>query len=301
MKGYFKLFYKAIRDSVVHFIDADGFAMASHIALSVLMAVFPFLIFGTAMAGLFGADSFSQTAIHFIFDTWPEDIARPISQQLIEVLKEPRGGLLTFSVLAAAYFASNGVEALRTALNRAYRVTEERPWYITRLVSLGFVLLGVLVFATVSVLLIAVPVALRFAENWFPFLKTVLADIADWSVIGTLILLTVGLTLAHLWLPGGRRRLIDVLPGIGLTLFLWLAGALGFAAYLSGFANYAATYAGLASLMVVLIFLYMLGALFIIGAEFNASVMVLRRSRRREKMRQQALSGKTEPVSQSGG
>ena len=43
------------------------------------------------------------------------------------MLTIPRGGLLTISVLAAAYFASNGVEALRISLNRAYRVAETRP------------------------------------------------------------------------------------------------------------------------------------------------------------------------------
>ena len=74
-------------------------------------------------------------------------------------------------------------------------------------------------------------------------------------------------------LPAGRRRLIDVLPGVLLTLALWLVGALLFAYYLAAFANYAATYAGLASIMIVLVFLYMVGAIFIIGAEFNAALM----------------------------
>ena len=103
--------------------------------LSALLAVFPFLIFGTALAGFLGADQFAETAVHLIFDTWPETIAKPLSDQVVQVLTIPRGGLLTISVLAAAYFASNGVEALRVSLNRAYRVAETRPWYVTRLVS----------------------------------------------------------------------------------------------------------------------------------------------------------------------
>jgi membrane protein len=61
-----------------------------------------------------------------------------------------------------------------------------------------------------------------------------------------------------------------------LTLLLWLAGALIFAFYLATFANYTATYAGLASVMVVLIFLYMVGVIFIIGAEINAALMKFR-------------------------
>ena len=40
-------------DAFRHFIDDDGWAIASHIALSTLMALFPFLIVVTALAGFF--------------------------------------------------------------------------------------------------------------------------------------------------------------------------------------------------------------------------------------------------------
>ncbi|MCL6708669.1 YihY/virulence factor BrkB family protein [Pseudomonas sp. R2.Fl] len=281
MPTFLRMLYRVSFDAVYHFSEDDGWAMASHVALSALLAVFPFLIFGTALAGFLGADQFSDTAIHLIFDTWPAVIAKPLSDELLNVLTMPRGGLLTVSVLAAAYFASNGVEALRAGLNRAYRVTETRPWYITRLISLGFMLGAVVVFAVVSVLLVAVPVALAFAERWFPWMKDWLAAVAGWRVSGTVALLVVGLLLSHLGLPAGRRRLIDVLPGVVLTLLLWMVGALIFTSYLSSFANYAATYAGLASIMIVIVFLYMIGVIFLIGAEFNAALMKFAAARRK--------------------
>jgi membrane protein len=90
------------------------------------------------------------------------------------------------------------------------------------------------------------------------------------------LVLTVGLFVAHLWLPAGRRRILDVVPGVLLTLVCWFVGALIFAYYLATFANYTATYAGLASVMIALIFLYMIGVIFIIGAEINAALMKFR-------------------------
>ena len=276
MPVFFRMLYKVSYDALYHFSEDDGWAMASHVALSALLAVFPFLIFGTALASFLGADQFAETAVHVIFDTWPETIAKPLSDQVIQVLTIPRGGLLTVSVLAAAYFASNGVEALRVSLNRAYRVSETRPWYITRLVSLGYVLGAVISLAAISALLVVVPVALAFAETNFPFMKDFLSTVSSWRIYGTLALLIIGLVLFHLGLPAGKRRLPDVIPGILLTLILWLVGALAFASYLASFANYAATYAGLASIMIVLVFLYMVGAIFIIGAEFNAALMKYR-------------------------
>jgi membrane protein len=276
MHRVLRTLYKVIYDAVYHFIEDDGFAMASHVALSTLLAVFPFLIFGTALASFLGASQFSGTAIHLIFDTWPEAIAKPLADQVIQVLTIPRGGLLTISVLAAAYFASNGVEALRISLNRAYRMTETRPWYITRLASLGFMLIAVLIFAAISILLVAVPVVENYARIWLPWLSDMLAIVSNWRIYGTLFVLSVGLLIVHLWLPAGRRKVLDVVPGVLLTMLAWLAGALIFAYYLQTFANYTATYAGLASVMIILIFLYMVGVIFIMGAEVNAALLKFR-------------------------
>ncbi len=273
MPAFIRIAWKVIFDALWHFSEDDGWAMASHVALSTLLAIFPFLIFGTALGSFLGADQFAVTAVHFIFDTWPESIAKPISDEVVQVLTIPRGGLLTISVLAAAYFASNGVEALRVSLNRAYRVSESRAWYKTRMASLAFVLAGVLVLAIVSILLVAVPLALRYAGTYLPLFNNLLSMLDSWSLAGVFVMLTTGLIVSHLWLPDGRRKIMDVLPGIILTLIAWSVGAYVFASYLASFANYVSTYAGLASIMIALVFLYIVGAIFIIGAEINAAIM----------------------------
>ncbi len=294
--------FKVLWDAYWHFTEDDGWAMASHVALSGLLALFPFLIFGTALAGFLGAGGFSTTAVHLLFDAWPADIAEPVASEIQRVLLIPRGGLLTVSVLAAAYFASNGVEALRISLNRAYRVTEHRAWYVTRLASLGYVVVAVVIFAVISILLVAVPVTLRFAETKFPWLISDLNAVANWGLVGTGLLLMVGLLFSHKWLPAGNRRIIDILPGVLMTIILWTVFGFGFAAYLSTFANYAATYAGLASIMIVLIFLYMVGVIFMLGAEFNAALMkyriysVFSRFRRERKELLQEQSKPDEPA-----
>jgi membrane protein len=137
-------------------------------------------------------------------------------------------------------------------------------------------MIAVVIFAAVSVLLVAVPIALNYARYWFPLFADTLEVVFSWRVYGTLFMLTIGLFVVHLWLPAGRRRVFDVAPGVLVTLLLWLVGALIFAYYLATFANYTATYAGLASVMIVLIFLYMVGVIFIVGAEINAALLKFR-------------------------
>lgn len=276
MPVFVKVIYKVLYDALYHFTEDDGWAMASHVALSSLLAVFPFLIFGTALATYLGANEFADTAVHLIFDTWPSTIADPISKEVVRVLTVPHGGLLTISVLAAAYFASNGVEALRISLNRAYRVHETRRWYVTRSISLAYVLAATLALAAVSVFLVFVPLAADSVEAWFPWTRTVLELIQVWRFWGTILVLVVTLVVAHLFMPAGHRRLMDVIPGIVFTLLAWAGAAFIFAYYISTFANYTRTYAGLASIMIVLVFLYMVGVIFIIGGEINAALMKFR-------------------------
>lgn len=272
MRKLYGFLRRVIADALGHFLTDDGWALASHVALSGIMALFPFLIFATALASFLGASAFTDTAVHVIFDTWPDVIATPIAREVRNVLNVQRSGLLTISVIAAAYFASNGIEALRVALNRAYRVIDTRSIIYCRLQSLGYVIVATVGIMAISFLLVLAPLAVRIAEKWIPEIALVSGTIGFWRYVIATTVLVVGLLVVHLWLPA-RRRLIDILPGILLTLIAWTAGATIFANYLETFATYVSTYAGLASIMAAIVFLYIIAAIFIIGAEINAAII----------------------------
>ena len=77
----------------------------------------------------------------------------------------------------------------------------------------------------------------------------------------------------HMWLPAGRRPIERVWPGIVATLALWLACGFTFGRYLSDFSyTYVNYYAGLASAMTALVFLYFTAWIFIYGGELNAAI-----------------------------
>ncbi len=275
---------RVLYDALGHFNDDDGWAMASHLAISALMALFPFLIFATTLASFLGAQAFAETAVHLVFDTWPEQIAEPISKEVISVLTVPRGDLLTYGVLLAAFFASNGIEALRTSLNRAYRVVENRSILFRRVQSLVFVLIATMGFVIISTLLVFAPIVTNMVERNLEFLRpffdngnfewvrSYLLTINFWRYAIASTVIVVGLSAVHFWLPTGRRRFREILPGLVFTLAAWLIGSTVFAAYLESFANYVTTYAGLASIMIAIVFLYIMSAIFILGGELNAAI-----------------------------
>jgi membrane protein len=67
------------------------------------------------------------------------------------------------------------------------------------------------------------------------------------------------------------------MPGIVLCIVLWWAVSRGFGLYLSSFATYSVTYAGLAGIMSTLVYLYLMSAIFVLGAEFNGQLMDARK------------------------
>jgi membrane protein len=268
-------------DAVGHLIDDDAMAIASHLALSVLMAIFPFIIFVAALAGFLGDHALAQQVANIIFNIWPEEVASPIAAQVHDVLTGATPGLLTVSAVVAIYLASNGVEAVRTALNRAYRCSEARSIFFRRGQSLVFVVIGAAASLTIALLAAVGPSAFAYLAQHFPTLLpyeeiyNILRDLL------TSVLMIVVLVATHLWLPQSRPPATQLWPGIVGTLLLWFVAGKVFAFYLGKFANYAATYAGLASVVTAIFFLYLIALIMILGAEFNAALGRLRDGRLR--------------------
>jgi membrane protein len=275
-----RLLYELATIAYNRFVMHDGWAIASHVALSVLMAMFPFLILITAMASILGSGKLADEAADLILEAWPKEIATPIANEVHNILTVRRGGVLTLGGILALYFASSGVESLRVGLNRAYGVRETRAWWFTRLESIGFVLGGAVVMLGFAVLVVLGPLVWRAVVYWVPALQP-LNGLIDFLRLGVAtVLIVVGLVAAHKYVPAGRRTFGAILPGIGVTLTLWLFGGVGFGQYLESFPTaYAWTYGSLATAMAALVFLYTLAAIFLYGGELNGTLIAAERRR----------------------
>ncbi len=250
----------------------DGWALASHIALSILLALFPFLIFVTALGSFFGTKELADAVVRILIDALPEAVSSPISTEVRNVLMGQRRDLLTIGGALAIWFSSSGVESLRVGLNRAYGVEETRSWMLTRLQSIIFVLIGAAGLLALGFLVVLAPAAIAATSIWVPEFDVFASryDITRYGATSSILL--SGLIVAHVWLPAGKRTVLSILPGIVMTLVCWLAAAITFGAYLARFSTYASTYAGFAAPMMALVFLYFLAVIFIAGGELNAAV-----------------------------
>jgi membrane protein len=269
-------------DAYLRFVADDGWAISSHIALTTLTSLFPFLIFVTALASFLGSQDLADEAAKLMFDAWPAIVANPISNEVHNVLTAPRGGLLTVGAILALYFSSSAIEALRVGLNRAYETVEARPWWLLRLESIAYVLVGAISLLALAFLIVLWPLIwaaiLRFAPGLAPLQATV--TFVRLGIASALM--AISLLIAHRWLPMERRSFIEIVPGVVLTFVCCVAFGEIFGAYLGEFArNYVSTYAGLASVMIALVFLYTIAAIFVFGGDLNAAIMRARKERRR--------------------
>src|ERR1700680_3433509 len=144
-------------DAFYTFLADDGWASASHIALSTLMALFPFLIVLASLAGFFGSKELADQAVGLLLQVWPKQVADSLSSEIHDVLTPSRGDILSIGAGLPVYVAANGVEALRVALNRAYSMIEPRRWYWLRLESIGYTLIAAVTSLASAFLIVLCP------------------------------------------------------------------------------------------------------------------------------------------------
>jgi membrane protein len=293
-----KRWWNIALDAFWQFNADDGWAIASHIALSGLMSLFPFFLVLTAVAGMIGSTDLASEAARLVLEAWPEQVSGPIALEIQHVLEGQQQRVLTVGAALALFFASSGVESVRIGLNRAYSVVDTRSMWLLRLESIGYVILGLVSVLALSFLVLLAPLIIRAMTKYVPtrlpsqlpnyvpnYFQTLLYELPDFDDTMTTVyrftiasmLIIVPLIVVHKWLPAGTRRFREIIPGILATLILWLLAGVIFGRYLADFAfTYSVYYAGLASPMIALAFLYFTASIFIYGGELNATILKAR-------------------------
>ena len=204
-------------DAAYAFADDDGWALASHIALSALLALFPFLIVLTALAGFVGSKDVADNLATLLLDTWPQEVAAPLAREIHNVLGTTRGGVLTIGVVLSVYFAASGVDSLRIALNRAYNAKETRLWWLLKFESIAYVLVAAVALLALGFLIVLAPLVFATWLKHAPWLAPLERQFtyARYGITG--IVIVIALVVAHKWLPGGNHSFRDIMPGVIVT------------------------------------------------------------------------------------
>ena len=108
-------------------VDHDVFDRAASLSYYFFFALFPTLLFLTALLGLLPIPKLMDRLLDYITKVLPGDAASLLTRTLTEVVKGARGSLVSIGVLAALWGAASGMVSIRTALNVAYDTRDRRP------------------------------------------------------------------------------------------------------------------------------------------------------------------------------
>jgi membrane protein len=265
--------WAVLRDATDGLFRHDGVMVASAIAFSLVFALFPFAIFVVALGAIMGGADLAAYIRGEALGLLPAHVIQTLEPELERILVvTERARPLTFGILVTLVSITGAVEAIRDGLNRAYGCVEDRHVLRRYLSSLFFVFVGMAFLLVIATLGVVIPVWLDMLHRFFPETELELRFLETGSealLVGTTAAMLFAL---HLFLPARRRRVASVVGGVLLTLATWWLAAKGFGLYISEIANYSATYAGLAGIVVLMFFLFIQALIFLYGAEVNRSI-----------------------------
>jgi membrane protein len=258
--------------------DDNCFGLAAQLAFYFLLALFPALLFFVALIGYLPVENALSELLTALGTVAPQELVRLLRGQLAQIADGSQASLPTLGITGAIWSSSAAMVTIIDALNRAYDVTEWRPWWKRRLVAMLLtVALALFIIVAMTLILVGPAMAFRLA-NWLGLGSAValLWALIRWPVI--LFCVIVSVDLVYHFAPNGRGRWVWITPGALLATALWLVGSFAFGVYVSNFGEYTATYGAIGGAIVTMLWFYVSSIAILVGAELNGVIEDARRS-----------------------
>jgi membrane protein len=246
---------------------------ASSFSFNFFLAAFPAIIFFFTIIPYIPVVHFQDTLLELMRDFIPEKAYGAVEETLFDIVKRPRGGLLSIGFILAMYFSTNGINSLMESFNQTYHTIETRSAYKQRLVSILLVLiLSVLVILAITLIIVG-PIVLRFltSENILRDRFTLqLIILGKWIIVAALFFFVF--SFLYYLAPAKRRQFRFISAGSTLATILTIITSIGFNYYVNNFLRYNTLYGSIGTLMIVMLWIYFNAIIVLVGFELNASI-----------------------------
>ncbi|MDC2865394.1 MULTISPECIES: YihY/virulence factor BrkB family protein [unclassified Bacillus (in: firmicutes)] len=254
----------------------DLAGLAAQLAYFFLLSLFPALVFLITLLGYIPIET--EDILTFLRNYAPEDAMSLIEANVHTIMNKQNSGLLSFGLLAMLWFASNGVNAVMKAFNRAYDINETRSFILTR--ALSIVLTLAMIFMIVFALILPVFGQL-IGSAIFKILGLSDEFSFVWSIVRLLLsfLVLFGLfCFLYKFAPNRHVKRKEVMTGALFAAIGWIVVSYSFAFYVDNFGNYSTTYGSLGGIIILILWFYLTGWVILLGGEINALLNYYRTS-----------------------
>ena len=265
--------------TIVQFRADNGTDLAAGVAYYGMLSIFPLLIGIIALASFFVDSKAVQSLISEQIQAGAPGSAEFLQQRIANI-QRIRGTLSLLSIVGLIWTASAMFGAISRAVNRAWNVEGGPPFYIEKLRHIGMAL-GTGVLLMVSSLLITSRIFLAHVEEFigdvlpFLFLSNSVYLVFT-ELLSVLMAFSVFLVI-YKFIPHTDTDWSDIWLGALVAALLFELGRNAFVFYLNNFGNYAEIYGSLASVVVLLVWIFISALILIIGAEVASEFARMKR------------------------
>jgi membrane protein len=248
------------------------FGWAASLAYYFFLALFPALLFVVSLASVLPVQDLIDRIVTILSRVAPGDVVTIARQQFVQITRQPHGGVLTLSLLAALWSTSSGMTAIVDTLNQAYHITETRPWWRVRLTATALTLALTIVTLIAFALVMVGPTAVQQTADWLtlgPLFRSTW-NVVRWPVAFALVVSALG-CIYH-FAPNTRHEWVWITPGSVTAAAIWLLISLAFKWYVSHFGDYQKTYGAIGGVMVTLLWFYVSSLAILVGAQLDATI-----------------------------
>lgn len=266
------LFKNALERTYTDVCRNHTLQMAAALSYYFVLSLFPALIFLSAVVAFLPVPDLFGQVVSMMGRFLPPDTMGLVRRILADVITPNRGAFLSFGILGTLWAASGGFSAAIEALNVAYDVEDDRPFWKTRPLAVGLAfIMGALLLVALSVMIVGP----RFGE-WLAA-KVHLSNVfvllwpfIHWSLAISFTVLAV--EALYFWAPNVKQRFLATLPGAIFAVACWIALSYLLGIYFRSFAHFNKTYGTLGAAVALMTWLYWTGFAILVGAELNSEL-----------------------------
>jgi membrane protein len=270
-------FFAVLKRAFANFRAHEMTDTAGTLTYFAMMSLFPALLLGVTVLGLFGQEGLISEASDYLLKNGADPQTAAVVRQALQKVISSSGGALGFALVLSVVLAINGASgafaASGRALNVVYGVDEDRGFVHRKATDIAVTLVVIVLFAIV---LVAMFGGGQIADDLLGRIGLGSTGKAVWSIVRwpiAVVAAMVGYALVYSFAPNiVPRRFRWVSPGAALGVVLWIVASIGFAIYIKNFSTYGAAYGAFGAAIVLLLWLYISANAFLFGAEVNAEL-----------------------------
>ncbi len=259
-----KIFYIG-KDFQQHINRKNISAFAASTAFFLFVSLIPILILLCAIIPY--TTLTKANLMTFMTDITP-DVVDSLVISIIEDVYAKSAGVISVAALTLLWSAAKGMLALMRGLNEINDVEENRNYFVVRgiaafytIVMLLVILLSLVVMVFGNALVNGIIRNIPQAEHFFDFLL-------HFRLLFSLLVMIIGFSMMYAYIPNKKLRFIYQIPGAVFSAVLWNVFSWAFSIYV-GKINDFSTYGNLATIVIIMLWMYMCIYIILIGAFLN--------------------------------